>query len=371
MKILFTITGIGFGDATREHANILAIKRRMPKTKILVAGYDNSYSYFQDKFKTIKIQGYKLIGKNMKFNPISFGLQNIFLPFHWVVGTLKVRLESLKFIPDIIISDFEPVGISLAKVLRRKCIIVFGYDPELYKNYKKEHKVNKIMQVQATYFEKLYNQADLVIVPTFKQKEKRHLLYSYINPIIRIKPNQLKSEKELTKELKIKKKPILVMLGGSEFGTKLAKNINHIAKTTKEEFIIFGGNLNIKLAKNVKYIRYTPNFLKYLKVCKGVITLAGHKTLSEALIYKKPILCFPIQDHIEQILNAYALRDTIMVSHNSSLKAVRKTLKAFIANHKKIEKNIKKLNTKNNGSDQVVDLIKVVSKHKYKSIISF
>lgn len=367
MKILFIVTGIGYGDSTREHSNIVALKEKHPDTKILVAGYDNSLTYFQDKYETIKIRGYKLPGKSMKIDIFRFGLRNIFLPAFWFIGTLKVRLEAFNFIPDLIVSDFEPVGISLGKVLGRKCIVVFGYDPELYKEYASKHKVNIKMKIEAKYFEQLYNQADIVVIPKFKKPKKRHLLYSYVNPVVRIKPEQLKPAKVLMKELKLKKKPILVMLGGSDFGTKLAKNINRIAKQIKENFIIFGGNLEgIKFSKNITYIRYTPDFLKYLKICKAVITLGGQKTLSEALVYQKPILCYPIKDHIEQQLNAYELREVIMVSHNSSVNSVRETIPLFIKNAKKLQKKVEKMDVQSNGSEEIVKIIDIINKNKRK-----
>ncbi|MDP3918680.1 MAG: glycosyltransferase family protein [Nanoarchaeota archaeon] len=361
MKILFIVSGIGFGDATREHANILAVKKKFPKAKIMVAGYDNSYLYFKDKFDTIQIQGYKLPGKEMKINALHFGLINIFLPAFWFIGTLKVRLEAFNFIPDIIVSDFEPVGMSLAKILNKKCIVVFGFDPSLYEEYLKQHKVNLKMKVEAKYFSKLYDQAYHTIIPTFKKKKNKHLQYTYVNPIIRLNPEDLPSEKEIMKELGLKTKPILVMLGGSNFGTKLAEQVNRLAPKSKENFIIFGGNLNINFHKNVQYISFTADFFKYLKVCKGIITLAGQETLSEALVYKKPILCFPIEDHIEQVLNAYSLRDTIQISHKHTPKAIEEEIKKFIINIPNLELKVKKLNITANGSEQIAKLIELIT----------
>tara|TARA_Y100000310_G_C20637414_1_gene791949 strand:- start:233 stop:1327 length:1095 start_codon:yes stop_codon:yes gene_type:complete len=360
MKLLFVVSGIGLGDATREHANIKEIKKKLPKSKVMVAGYDNSYAYFRDKYNTIKIRGYKLPGASMKINVLHFGLRNIFLPAFWFIGTLKVRLQAFNFIPDIIISDFEPVGISLSKVLNRKCLVVFGYDPELCKTYKKKYGTNYKLKIESTYFEQLYDQADHVLIPTFRKKKGKHLQYSYINPIIRVQPKELPSVSSLMKKLGLKKKPILVMLGGSNFGTKLAKHINKIAKESKEEFYIFGGNLEGDFNKNVHYIQYTDNFFKYLKVCKGVITLAGQQTLAEALVYKKPILSYPIGDHIEQIINAYSIENTIMVSHKHSFKEVNKTVKLFLKNLSKIKAKVKKLNVQGNGAEQVADIVKLL-----------
>ena len=360
MKILFVVSGIGYGDATREHSHILALKKKFPQAHIMVAGYDNSYDYFKDTFPTIKIRGYKLPGQSMKINVWSFALRNMFLPAFWFLGTLKVRLQAFNFIPDLIVTDFEPVGISLARFLNTKCIVVFGFDPLLYKEYAKTHSVNYKMRFEALYFERLYDQADLVLIPTFKARREKHLLYTYIDPVIRQQPNELPSESVLMKQLHLKKKPFLVMLGGSEFGTKLAKNICKIAHHFPEEsFYIFGGDLQFSFPKNVIYIKFTPEVLKYVKVSKGVITLAGQKTLAESLSYGKPVLCFPIQDHVEQVLNAYALEDTILVSHDSSVSGVKKAFTEFKKNLSLYQKKVKARHVEAKGASEFVRLVEL------------
>ena len=363
MKVLFVVSGIGYGDAMREHCNISTLKQKYPSAKVMVAGYDNSYNYFKDKYDTIRISGYKLPGESMKVNAFSFALKNFLLPWYWFFGTLKVRLKAYNFVPDVVISDFEPAGISLAEVLGKKCIVVFGFDPLLYMEYKKTHKVNAMMKVQAAYFEKLYNLAEVVVIPTFKKDKDQHLIYTYVNPIVRTLPNELPSESYLMKSFGFKKNPILLILGGSNFGKVLARNINTIAAENKnEEFIIFGGDLDFKLNDNVKYIKFTDEILKYMKVAKAVITLGGQKTLSEAMIYGKAVLCFPIKNHVEQVLNAYALEDAIMVSQDSSLSAVKKNLNLFLKRIPELNKAVVSRNFNGNGSEQFLKVFDIVTK---------
>ena len=362
MKVLFVVSGIGYGDAMREHCNIHELKEKHSSVRVMVAGYDNSYNYFKEKYDTIRISGYKLPGESMKVNAFMFALKNILLPWYWFFGTLKVRLQAYNFIPDVVVTDFEPAGISLAEVLGKKCIVVFGFDPLLYEEYRKEHKVSVKMKVQAAYFEKLYNLAEVVVIPTFKIEKEQHLLYTYVNPIVRIKPSELPSEKDLMKAFGLKKKPIIVVLGGSNFGKKLAWNINLIAGETNEEFIIFGGDLDFKLNQNVKYVKFTDDLLKYMKVAKGVITLAGQKTLSEAMVYDKAVLSFPIQEHIEQVLNAYALKDLIMVSHDSSINCVRKSLKEFLIRIPEMTEKVKKRKFVGDGSKQFLKVFEMITK---------
>jgi uncharacterized protein (TIGR00661 family) len=358
MKALFVVTGIGYGDSTREHVNISALKKAFPRSKVVVAGYDKSYDYFKSKYETVEVEGYKLPGKKLKIQLHKFILSNLLLPLFWFTSTLKVKLKKFDFKPDIIVSDFEPIGISLAGLLGKKCIVVFGYDPLLYKEYKKKNRMNIKMRTEATYFEYLYNNANMVVIPSLR-KPRKSLEYAYVNPIVRQLPNELKSQKELMKELNLVKKPILVMLGGSEFGTKLATYINKLADEFKEEFIIFGANMDLNWSSGVKYRKFSNNFLKYLKVSKGLITLGGQITLAEGLVYKKPILCYPIKDHVEQVLNAYSVRNVVMVGKDSSFKGVRKTLTSFLRDLPKLKKKVEKYNLKAKGENQFVDIVKI------------
>jgi len=363
MKILFVVSGIGYGDATREGANIKAVKKAFPRSKVVVAGYDHSYEYFKDKYRTVRIQGYKLPGKKMKIHVPKFVLSNIFLPLFWFTSTLKVKLHEFNFTPDIVVSDFEPVGISYAGLLGKKCVVVFGYDPYLFKEYKETNKVNYKLKTEAKYFEYLYNKANVVVVPTLRKPKPKKLDYVYVNPMIRKNPDELPTEAKIMDQLKLRKKPIIIMLGGSEFGHQLALNINHVADSFKEDFIIFGGNIQDKLKDNVTYIRYTKDFLKYLKISKGVITLGGQLTLAEALVYKKPVLCFPIQDHVEQVLNAYAIRNVAMIGKDVSVKKVKSKLKEFIKKLPELKKKTVKYDLKNGGSKELVNVIKVALEH--------
>ena len=46
----------------------------------------------------------------------------------------------------------------------------------------------------------------------------------------------------------------------------------------------------------------------YLRRASGVITLGGYSTMSEAVGYKKPIFMMPIENHVEQFMNAHLVK---------------------------------------------------------------
>jgi len=45
-------------------------------------------------------------------------------------------------------------------------------------------------------------------------------------------------------------------------------------------------------------------FLDDLASCRFAIVNGGHTTISEALYYEKPVLCFPVRGQVEQEINA-------------------------------------------------------------------
>jgi len=347
MKILFIVTGVGYGDSKRSHAVINEFLKRDKNTKIKIACYDKSYDYFKNKFPVIKITGYKITGKKMKFKAGSFLLRNYFLPFSWVYYLGKLKKEVREFNPDVIISDFEPMGSVLSMLIKKPCIFIFGYNPELFEEIPNK---NAVTYFESKYLERIYRTSKHVLIPSFSQKKSKR--YTTINPILFEEEDKLPNQKDLMKKLNLEKQPIIVMLGGSQFGRALSKKIINVASHLQhEDFIIFGAKLKLRKRKNITYYKFKENYLEYLKVSKAVITLAGQLTLTEAIAFKKPLMIFPIKNHIEQLQNAYLLRNNAYIKYD--LIKMRKAICEFINNLDKI----KPLNIKTNGSKQVVDYI--------------
>jgi uncharacterized protein (TIGR00661 family) len=357
MRILFIVTGVGLGDSIRVNTVIDALKKENPNTNILIVGYANSYYYFKEKYSTINIAGYTIPGRSMKFRFLPFILRNFILPLYWLFIAFKLKKAVKMFKPDIVISDFEPTGVVLAKLVNKKCVMLFGFNPLLYKQFKAENKVGAIMALQAKYLEKNYDLGNFVIVPTLLGVKRKTLIYTFVNPITRTKLKDLPAERTLMKKLGFKKKPILVMLGGSNFGIKLLKKLKSIAHEYPDEiFIVFGTKNLVEPLPNLLHYIYKENVLEYMKIAKFVITLGGEVTLSEAVTFKKPMLIYPIKNHVEQMLNAYSLKNVAMVGKD--VKTLRDDLNNFIKNLDSYQKKMSKLKVESNGAEQVVKIIK-------------
>jgi uncharacterized protein (TIGR00661 family) len=154
-------------------------------------------------------------------------------------------------------------------------------------------------------------------------------------------------------KLNLEREPILIMLGGSTFGNILAEKIIKFSQLFDEDFIMFGSRIEHVSQKNLMYYPYKENVLEYLKVSKAVITLGGHLTLSECLAFKKPAMVFPIQDHVEQILNAYTLENVFKVTYD--LEELRNNIRDFLDGLGKWKDKIPDVEV--NGAEQVVDIV--------------
>ncbi len=328
-NVLAIVTGVGYGDPVREGPILDALKRY---ANIKVAGYGKSYDFFRNKFDVIKIHGYKLLGYNLRFQFFGFLFMNALLPIFWLIDT--IRLLQDKFKPSIIITDFEPIGIFLSKLLRVPCVSIFAFDPLI------EHKeLNWLTKLQVYYIELLYKWSDNVIISSLIKRRKNVGKYSYIGPIVRRQPNELPSEGTLLEELRFKRKPIVISVGGSAFGINLVNEMLTFLEEVDEDFIIFGYPASFN-RRNLRSYIFQEDFLKYLKISKGVITLAGYSTLAECVVFRKPMLIFPIENHVEQQANVFAVKDFAMLGDKTELK---KSILNFIKDIAELKKKMPKV----------------------------
>lgn len=171
-------------------------------------------------------------------------------------------------------------------------------------------------------------------------------------------PTGLPLETRLMSELGLKKKPILVTIGGAKFGLKLVKNIINAASYYDEEFIVFGVNLKPK-SDNVTVLPFKSNFLEYLKVGKALISLAGHTTLSEVLVYKKPSLIFPIPYYLEQHQNIHLMNDYCIKGNMEELGLIytRNKLTELLNKIENLQGKLKNYNINKNGATEAAEII--------------
>lgn len=151
------------------------------------------------------------------------------------------------------------------------------------------------------------------------------------------------------------------MFGGSHFSTELLYKLQEILLEIEEDFIIFAYKISGESHKNIKFMSFKDNFLEYLKASKGIITQAGHLTLSECVALKIPSLMFPIPNYIEQELNAFFAQkkgiSIIKENRDYTKDEFLEIINNFISSIPQLKANLEKLNIETNGAEQAAAII--------------
>ena len=355
MKYLFVITGIGFGHMMREEAIIREVSKKDKGAEIKIATYGLALNYFKKRFPLTEIIGQKFPDTKSEVDATKVIFSNLFYPFQYLNNIKRIEKLIENFRPDIVISDAEPEGIVAAKKTNTKSVYVYNLDLKNIKFGRSFGLYTYIIKKAVSYCHK---NATQTIIPVLTQDTGKDGKINYVNPIIRDLPTALPMERMLMHEFNFDKPPILVTIGGAKFGLKLVKNIINVAKYYDEKFIVFGVNVNPK-NENVKIMPFQNNFLEYLKVSKALISLAGHCTLSEVLVYKKPSLIFPIPNYLEQYQNSYLMNDYCIKGDMDEIGLIymRNKLDEFFSKLDKLKVKLKNYNIKNNGATEAAEII--------------
>ncbi len=357
MRILFVTTGVGLGHSTRDEAVIAKIREKHPSAKIHIAAFDLAHAYFKDKFACTEIVGLRLPEKKFHFGLLKTIVKNWSFPVIWLKTFFRLRRLIKRFKPEKVVIDFEPVGALAARSCKTDQIALFNYDPKLFAQYWKKHPSLNLL-IQSLYFQVTYNliHGKKIITSFFKSGFKDG--YYYVPLIVRKEKKRMNSEKSLLRRLDLKKGPILISFGGSSIGMFLIDEMIKLVEDFGDEEFIFFCNRDLK-GKNYSCRPFSENFLEYLHVCKGIITLAGHSTLSEVLAYRKPALMYPVPHYIEQELNCFYFEyhRIGLVRRYRKKMDIKQDIADFIREIPSLQKKMNALKIQTDGAEKAAALI--------------
>jgi len=289
-NILYGICGEGFGHAARskEVVDYLVSAGH----KVVLISYDRGFKYLSEFYEVEEISGLNITYKDneVKYLPTVF---NNFLKSHEAVRSLE---KVSKIVADhqinLVISDFEPIASTIAKLKKLPLIsidnqhILTDAKVDYFKNYHSAYLVDKMVSKLMVFGAKAY-----LVLSFFpcQAKNKRTFIF----------PPIIKSE-ILSAPGTVGDKILVYLTSGDEGAISALKN-------QPAEFIIYGlnkndyqGNLTFKLADR-------QTFLDDLLACRAIIANAGFSLISEALYLTKPYLAVPAKQQYEQTLNAHYL----------------------------------------------------------------
>lgn len=358
MKILIGICGIGKGHCIREYEIAKELIRRGHKVKILT--YNEGINFFKDTgIDTYNVYVPMILFKNGKFDWIDIIKRNIFKFLPGTIKNIKVfrKLKEECFIPDLCISDYEPVVSRIAYKLKKPFINIDQHSKFIYMKeesidgYSCDEEKNRLTlffpSCDYKYIVSFYK------LPTELLPKNVEILY----PVIRSDLTQMiVPEKKQKKVLVYFSKYIDISIRQTmEEVIKIFNNFNEY------QFTIYSTEYYDKNCEKGKNVVIKPNerkqFVEDLSTSLCVISTAGHTLISEALFCGIPLFLLPLPTFDQHYCGKFVKENKIGYSSDEitveNLKEFLSNLENYKENIKKCENLVKPMNTTNYIADKL------------------
>ena len=359
MKILIGVCGIGKGHCIRQFEISKELIKRGHDVRILT--YNEGVDFFKKtNLKTYNVYVPIILFKGEKINWIDCIKRNIFKFIPGVIKNRKIFRKLIKdgFIPDLCISDYEPVVARISYKLNKPLINVDQHSKFIYI---KEDEINGFSCVEEKRRLKLF----------FPKSEKKYSVSFYkiskdlLPPNVEILYPIIREDLKIVKKDNINTKTVIVYF--SKFidipiEQKMEEIIEIFNKFEDYKFIIFSSeHYNLNLDKGNVEIRKNDreDFVKNLGNCYCVISTAGHTLISEAFYCGVPIFAIPLPSFDQNYCAKFIKENEVGYSSNV---ITYENLTEFLHNIKKYKENIKKCPNLVEKTDTITYLVDEIEK---------
>lgn len=324
MRIYFAPCGIGLGHVGRSLP--IASKLKDQGAEILFSTYGDAVGYLGRKeFPFVEAPS---IGYSVKptggidFRATATGIFSGLLRFTRQVNAEIKYIE--QFEPDIVFSDTRASSIVAAKMLRVKRIAMLNMFSPTVPRKRRLFRLSKIADMGiVTMLGRIWTMSNRVLMcdfpPPYTISEQNFLIpdryrkkVSFVGPIIAKRPEELPDKERLRKKLGLdpSKYAIFSPVSGPE------REKAYLTEALKEIYAGFPDRYQIVMSLGhpaqtlthkeggLSVFSWLPERLEYLKACDVVVARAGHETVSQAMVYGKPIVLIPTPGQTEQYGNA-------------------------------------------------------------------
>ena len=327
MRVYFAPCGIGLGHVGR---NIPIARRLVEKNiEVLFSTYQEGIRYVErEKFPLVKAPP---IGFQVKPDgTIDFRQTAVnpgpFLASFTLMKQVNAEIEAIEsFKPDVVVSDSRASPLLAAKMLGIPRICILNQFQVIIPRKKHLLRLARLADfITLAIVGKIWTSGNAVLIPDFPppytiSTGNLNIPKSYrkkvnmIGPILSTHPNELPTEKELRKKLKLPMdKPVIFapISGPIRERAFLTVILRRILLEFPEEYeiVLSLGYPNAETEPihhgNLRIYKWIPNRFEYLKACDLVISRAGHGTLMQCMCYGKPMILMPTPSHTEQLNNA-------------------------------------------------------------------
>lgn len=327
MRVYFSPCGVGLGHVGR----CIPIARRLAQenVEVMFSTYREGVNYVErEKFPLYKAPP---IGFQVKpdgtidFRQTAVNPGPFFASFT-LLEQVNAEIAAIEnFQPDVVVSDSRASPLLAARILGIPKICILNQFQVIIPRKTHFLRLARIADtITLTVIGKIWTSGNAVLIPDFPEPYtisigNLNIPKSYrkkvrlIGPILPTDPDELQSEQELRRKLKLPmdKPVIFAPISGPirerAFLTGILRKIL-LKFPEKYEIIVSLGYPNASTEPihhgNVRIYKWVPNRFEYLKACDLVIGRAGHGTLTQCMRHGKPMILVPTPSHTEQLNNA-------------------------------------------------------------------
>ncbi|MDI6690400.1 MAG: glycosyltransferase [Candidatus Bathyarchaeota archaeon] len=372
MKVYFAPCGIGLGHVGR--CVPIAKKLLEKKAEILFSTYREGIRYVErEKLPLVKVPP---IGFQVKSDgTVDFKQTAVnpgpFLASFTLLKQMNAEVQTIeKFMPDMVVSDSRISPLLAARILGIPRICILNQFQLIIPRKRRFLRLATFADfITLTIIGKIWTSGNMVLIPDFPKPYticagNLNIPRFYrknvklIGPILPVHPNELASEVELRRKLKLSvDKPIIFApisgpIRERAFLTGILRKI-FLGFPKDYEIVMSLGypNANDEPIRhgNLTIYKWIPNRFEYLKAADIIISRAGHGTITHCMCYGKPMILIPTPSHTEQLSNAkqaetLGVAKTIQqeeLSKEKLLKSVEQMLNSTIPKHlKEVQKEV-------------------------------
>jgi uncharacterized protein (TIGR00661 family) len=302
--------------------------------EVRVVGYDRSYRDLKDWFDVFETEGLTIGQADNEVSIPKTITENLArVPRGHARSKELKKLLFKEFLPEVVITDFEPMTAYLANHFDIPLITLDNQHRMRYMDLTVPDRLAPGMALTKVIIRAMIPHPDVSLVTTFHFGDVINDRTFLFGPLIR--PAVLSAAPEEGDHI-----VVYFTKGAGSF-------LNRLKDYGQERFYVYGQNKE-GTEDNITFRPFSrEGFVEDLASCKAVMASAGFTLITEALHLKKPYLALPTKGQFEQELNAVML--DAMGCGKGALRVTGETIGDFLYRLPDYRKNLQQYQPSDGG----------------------
>lgn len=291
-KIVYGVSGEGSGHSSRAREMLDHLLQLGHVVKVV--SYDRGYRNLKKDFDVFETEGLHIASSDNRVSKVKTFTDNLQrLPRgHKKFNALRKDLFKT-FLPDCVITDFEPMCAYLARHCDLPLITIDNQHRLRYMTYPCPARLQAERRMTVSVIRAMVPRPDVSLVTTFYYGDAKNDRTFFFPPILRREVLELQPS--------VADHILVYLTSGFESFLKGLQSF------CREKFLIYGDDRHGQDGNMVFKPFSREDFLKDFASCKAVMATAGFTLMTEAFYLRKPYLALPMRGQFEQELNAHWL----------------------------------------------------------------